>query len=64
MGHLVYGLSSGIRAGTLWLGFNICCIDPLTPVVMDRGQFLIIPPLFDDTNYAIGKYAWELSCSL
>ena len=22
---------------------------------MDRGQFLIIPPLFDDTNYAYWK---------
>ena len=29
--------------------------DPLTPVVMDRGQSLIILPLFDDTNYAYWK---------
>ena len=29
--------------------------DPLTPVVMDRGQLLIIPPLFDGTNYAYWK---------
>ena len=29
--------------------------DPLTPVVMDRGQSLIIPPLFDSTNYAYWK---------
>ena len=34
MGHSVCGLSSGIRVGTLWLGFNLCCVDPLTPVVM------------------------------
>ena len=26
-----------------------------TPVVMDRGQPLIIPPLFDGTNYAYWK---------
>ena len=52
MGHSVCGLSSGIRAGTLWLGFNLCYVDPLTPVVMDRGQSLIIPHLFDGTNYA------------
>ena len=35
--------------------FNLCCVDPLTPVVMDRGQLLIIPPLFDGTNYAYWK---------
>ena len=29
--------------------------DLLTPVVMDRGQSLIIPPLFDGTNYAYQK---------
>ena len=29
--------------------------DPLTPVVMDKGQSLIIPPSFDDTNYAYWK---------
>ena len=29
--------------------------DPLTPVVIDHGQSLIIPPLFDDTNYAYWK---------
>ena len=55
MGHSVYGLSSGIRACTLWLGFNLCYVDPLTPVVMDRGQSLIIPHLFNDTNYANWK---------
>ena len=55
MGHLVCGLSSGIREGTLRLGFNIFCVDPLTLVVMDRGQSLIIPPLFDGTNYAYWK---------
>ena len=26
--------------------------DPLTPVVMNRGKSLIIPPLFDGDNYA------------
>ena len=26
--------------------------DPLTPICLDRGQSLIIPSLFDDTNYA------------
>ena len=35
--------------------FNLCCVDPLTLVVMDRGQSLIIPPLFDGTNYAYWK---------
>ena len=29
--------------------------DPLTPVVMHRGQSLIIPPLFYDTNYTYWK---------
>ena len=29
--------------------------DPLTPIVMDRGQSLIIPSLFDGTNYAYWK---------
>ena len=29
--------------------------DPLTLVVMDRGQSLIIPPLFDGTSYAYWK---------
>ena len=29
--------------------------DPLTPVIMDKGQSLIIPPLFDGTNYAYWK---------
>ena len=55
MGHSVCGLSSGIRASTLWLGFNLCCVDPLTPVVMDREQSLIIPLLFDGTNYVYWK---------
>ena len=55
MGHSVCGLSNGIRAGTLWLGFNLYCVDPLTPVVMDRGRSLIIPLLFDGTNYAYWK---------
>ena len=27
----------------------------MTPVVMDRGQSLLIPPLFDGTNYAYQK---------
>ena len=29
--------------------------DPLTPVVIDRGQSLIIPHLFDGNNYAYWK---------
>ena len=29
--------------------------DLLTPVVIDKGQSLIIPPLFDGTNYAYWK---------
>ena len=29
--------------------------DPLTPVVIDHGQSLIIHPLFDGTNYAYWK---------
>ena len=45
MDHSVCGLSSGIKASTFWLGFNLCCIDPLTPVVMvvtdlKRSSFL------------------------
>ena len=33
---------------------NLCCVDP--PLfVMDRRQSLIIPPLFDGTNYAYWK---------
>ena len=28
---------------------------PLTPVVIDHGQSLIIPPLFNGTNYAYWK---------
>ena len=55
MGHSVCGLSSDIRAGTLWLGFNLCYVNPLTPVVMDKWQSLIIPPLFDGSNYAYWK---------
>ena len=34
MGQYVFGLPSDIKAGTLWLGFNLCCVDLLTPVVM------------------------------
>ena len=30
-------------------------LDPLTPVAMDKGQSLIIPPLFDGTDYAYRK---------
>ena len=55
MDQFVFGLSSGIRADTLRLGFNLYCVDPLTLFVMDRGQLLIIPPLFDGTNYAYWK---------
>ena len=29
--------------------------DPWTPVVVDKGQLLIIPHLFDGTNYAYWK---------
>ena len=32
----------------------------MTPVVMDRGQFLLIPPLFDGTNYAYWKVRMKL----
>ena len=34
--------------------YSLLC-DPLTLVVMDRGLFLIIPPLFDGINYAYWK---------
>ena len=54
MGHLVCSLSSGIRASTLWLGFKICYVDLLTPVCHGE-QSLIIPHLFDGTNYAYWK---------
>ena len=47
----ILGISSGIRAGILWLGLIFVVIHwPL--FVMDRGQSLIISPLFDGTNYA------------
>ena len=55
MGQYILGLSSGIRAGTLWLGFNLCCVIYWPLFVMDRGQSLIMPPLFDWTNYAYWK---------
>ena len=34
---------------------NLCCVIHLPLFVMDRGQSLIIPPLFDGTNYAYWK---------
>ena len=55
MGQFVFGLSSGIRAGILWLGFNLCYVIHWPLFVMDRGQYLIIPPLFDGTNHAYWK---------
>ena len=55
MNQYILDLSSGIRARTLWLGFNIFCVIHWPLFVMDRGQSLIIPPLFDDTNYAYWK---------
>ena len=55
MGHSICGLSSGIKAGTLWLGLIFAMLIHWPLFVMDRGQSLIIPPLFDDTNYAYYK---------
>ena len=51
MSQYVFGLSSGIIVDTLWLWliFAVWSIDPC--FVMDRGQSLIIPPLFDGINY-------------
>ena len=55
MGHSVCGLSSGIKAGTLWLGLIFVVLIHWPLFVMDRGQSLIIPPLFDNTNYVYWK---------
>ena len=55
MGHLVCGLSSGIRAGTLWLELIFAVLIHWPLFVVDRGQSLIIPHLFDGTNYAYWK---------
>ena len=55
MGHSVCGLSSGIRAGTLWLGLIFVVLIHWLLFVMDRWQSLIIPHLFDGTNYAHWK---------
>ena len=55
MGHSICGLSSGIRVGILWLGLIFVVLIHWPLFVMDRGQSLIIPPLFDDTNYAYWK---------
>ena len=52
MDHSVCGLSSGIRADTLWLGLIFAVLIYWPLFVMDRGQLLIIPSLFDDTNHA------------
>ena len=38
--------------------------DPLTLAIMDRGQSLIIPPSFDDTNYAYWKVRMRASLHL
>ena len=55
MGHSVCGLLSGIRADTLWLGLIFAVLIHWPLFVMDRRQSLIIPPLFDGTNYAYWK---------
>ena len=35
-----------------WINFLSVILDP---IVMDHGQSLLIPPLFDGTNYAYWK---------
>ena len=55
MGHSICGLSSGIRAGTLWLGLIFAVLIHWPMFVMDREQSLIIPPLLDGTNHAYWK---------
>ena len=55
MGQFVFGLLSGIRASTLWLGLIFAVLIRWSLFVMDRGQSLIIPHLFDGTNYAYWK---------
>ena len=56
MDHSVCGISSGIRVGTLWLELIFAVLIHWPLFVMDRGgQSLIIPHLFDDTNYAYWK---------
>ena len=55
MGHLVCGLSSGIKTDTLWLGLIFIVLIHWLQIVLYRGQSLVIPPLFDGTNYAYWK---------
>ena len=55
MGQFIFGLSSGIKAGTLWLGLIFAVLIHWPLFVMDRGQSLIILHLFDSTNYAYWK---------
>ena len=55
MGQYILSLSNGIRAGILWLGFNLYCVIYWPLFVMDRRQLLIILPLFDGTNYTYRK---------
>ena len=55
MGQFVFVLSSGIKAGTLWLGLIFAVLIHWPLFVMDRGQSLIILHLFDSTNYAYWK---------
>ena len=57
MGHSVCGLSSGIREGTLWLGFNLCYVDPSTPVVMAVTG--LKRSLLSNTSYFSNLYLFE-----
>ena len=52
MGQYVFGLSNGIRADTLWLRLIFTVLIHWPLFFMNKGQSLIIPHLFDGTNYA------------
>ena len=64
MGQYGFSLSSGIRAGTLWLGliFVVWSIDPYLTWIED-SLLLYLLYLMALTMHT-EKYAWELSYSL
>ena len=54
---IFFGLLSGIRVDTLWLWFNLCCVDPLTPVVIAVTG--LKRSLFSNTSYFSNLYLVE-----
>ena len=63
MDQYVFGLSSGIKAGTLWLGliFFVWSIDPCLSWIED-SLLLYLLYLMALTMHT-EKYTWEFSCS-